>query len=143
MKAFIQKMIQSFFIIATGSLASTAIFITLIDPHATLDVIILWQILAIALLTTPLSFIFYAHREFSKKEALIRQVIHYIILNIVLVGCAYLFDWFSIRTPKNLLLFIGLIFIVYLSANYFCFTGDKKEANKLNEKIKQYQKEKQ
>lgn len=142
MKEFLKKLIQSFFIITTGSLFATTIFITFLVPNDTFGVEVLWQVILISLFTTPLSFLFYSSKELSKKGALIRQAIHYLLLNLVLVGCGLTFEWFSLCELEKVLFFLALVFSVYLVVWFACFTENAKDARTLNEKIKAYQKDK-
>lgn len=139
MKEYIQKIIQSFFVIATGTLFATTLFNTVLQPGGSLNSGILWQILTIPIVTSPLILIFYARKELTKKQALFRQALHYIVLNIVLITTATSFKWINIKNPKELFYFILLTLGVYLLVCITCFAGDKKEATKLNSKLKQYQ----
>lgn len=139
MKEFTQKVIQSFFMITTVCLFGSALFITLLFPNDTLDVRILWQVLICGLILSPLSYIFYSSRELSKKAILIRQVIHYIVLNITFLLYAYWVNWIDISNTIQVLTISFLNLIGYIAVRLTCFADDKKEAQKLNAKILEYQ----
>lgn len=139
-QVFTKKILLSFFMIATGSLVSATLFITCFVPDATFGVEILWQILAFPLLITPISFIFYSKKELSKKALFLRKLLHYIVINIVLIYCAYAFDWLEVGNLVHFMSFILLVLANYSFVCFICFANDQKEAVRLNKKIQEYQK---
>lgn len=136
----IKKIVFSFIFIATGTLLATTLFITLLLPEVTFGVELLWQILAFPLFTSPLILIFYSKKELSKKAIFIRQVLHYMLINIILIPSAYSFKWLETGNLIQLIIFIILVFMVYVGVCISSFVMDQKEATNLNQHIKAYQK---
>ena len=54
---------------------------------------ILWQILGVSFLCSISTFI-YPDREMSKKASTILMVVHYLIINAIVLGCGLKFVWF-------------------------------------------------
>ena len=140
MKELIQKLVQTFCFVITGSLFATTLFITFLSPKISFGVEVLWQIIILSFFSSNLSIIFYSSKELSKKQLLRRKILHFFLLNIVLLGCAYYFHWFMISEIGKSIIFVILSFIVYVFVSISCFSSEKKQAATLNEKIKQYQK---
>ncbi|PHV69303.1 hypothetical protein CS063_16445 [Sporanaerobium hydrogeniformans] len=140
MKELFRVILYSFFMITTGSIFAAALFITFLIPEARFGVEILWQIISISLLSSLLSIVFYSQRELSKRESIVRQGIHYILINMILISSGYYFEWFKFSEVRKLIIFIALVLVVYMSVRIGIFVSEQKEANKLNEKIKEYQK---
>jgi hypothetical protein len=64
----LKKIIQTFAYIATGSLISAALFITIFIPKEKLEVTLLWEIIVIAAVCSLGNFIFYYKKMLTKKQ---------------------------------------------------------------------------
>ena len=111
----IQYFISMFTKITTGTLLICAILITLngIEIWTTM---ILWQILAVSLATSFITVILLPERELSKKESIIRYILHYIMITAIILLAGWLFDWYSITL-------LGFIFMIISVGAVYGFTA--------------------
>ncbi len=131
----IQYLISMFTKITTGTLLICAILITLngIEIWTTM---ILWQILAVSLATSFITVILLPERELSKKESIIRYILHYIMITAIILLAGWLFDWYSITL-------LGFIFMIISVGAVYGFTAlttwlsCKHSADELNKILEQ------
>ena len=136
-----KEILQTFFIINTGIMIGAAGFITFVQKGAELGVEILWQIIMVSLISAFAGIILYSRNELSKKQILIRTVSHYIAINIIVLACAYLFNWLDDVETIKVLSLIVCIFLVYIFVCISTYANDTKTAKRLNQKIEEYNKE--
>ncbi|MEN6461876.1 MAG: DUF3021 family protein [Syntrophomonas sp.] len=137
-KALINAMVRTFFIVTAGIVVSIAVFCSVLAKDATFGVNIFWRILFLAALTTLPFLVLYSPRELSKKGLLIRQAIHLALLISILFYLGYIWGWITMSKPIQLALYLFLIIIVYLAVKLLVFQKDKKVANQLNIGLKKY-----
>lgn len=141
MRECIKEIAQMFFVINTGVTIGTSIFITFLQRDAELGVEILWQMIAVSLVTAFSSIILYSRNELNKKQILIRTVVHYISINIIVLGSGFLFDWVDGGESIKVIGLIVCIFIVYIFVWLNMYKSDEKMAKRLNQKIREYNKD--
>lgn len=141
MRECIKEIVQMFFVINTGVTIGTSIFITLLQRDAKLGVEILWQMIAVSLVTAFSSIILYSRNELNKKQILIRTVIHYIAINIIVLGSGFIFNWVDGGEATKVIGLIVCIFIVYIFVWLNMYKSDAKMAKRLNQKIREYNKD--
>ncbi len=134
----IKDMLLEFLLIIAGILLCTAVFCTVFYTDAQFGVEILWQIVALAFLCTLPGFVFFSKKELSKKQILIRQVIHLCLLLIILLFFAYFWEWLSPRSVVQPVIFIVMFALVYTMVGYFSYKRDKKTAKQLNERLEKF-----
>lgn len=118
----------------------TAAYITIFWKQASLGVEILWQILFVSLLCS-LSLLFYPARELGTKATMLAIVLHYIAVNIIVMGCGLWFEWFD---PNSLPMVLGMLFVialVFALVSVIMWNRDKKIAARMNERLQTYQQE--
>lgn len=116
----------------------TAVYINVFFPKTTLGVEILWQILCVSFLCS-LGILIYPEREVRTKTAVILTALHYLEVNIVVLGCGLRFGWFY---PDNLPMVLGMLFIValvFVSVSAILWSKNKQVAARMNERLKKYQ----
>lgn len=138
--AIIKKIISDFFIITTGILIGVIVYCMINKPEATFDVQILQAIVFSGFVTSLLTLIFYSRKELTKRQMLLRQVIHFMFLEGMIMWSAY-----SSRSiePGNITQGIetfGMVFVIYFAVRLKGWFFDKKEAEKLNKRIEEYNK---
>ena len=141
MRKYIKEILQMFFVINTGVTIAAATFITILENEVQLSVKILWQIIIVSFATALSCIILYSRNELNKKQFLIRVVINYITINIIVIGCGYLFNWIKIGNTIELLSLIVSIFLVYIFVWVISYKNDIKTAKRINQKIEEYNKE--
>lgn len=131
----IQYFVSMFTKITTGTLLICAILITLNDVKIW-TTMILWQILAIGLITSFVTIILLPEREFSPKESIIRYILHYIMITVIILIAGWWFNWYNITL-------LGFIFMIISVAAVYGFTAltnwlsCKHSADELNKILEQ------
>ena len=145
MKPFslIKKLASGFCAIASGSLFAAAIFCSIFSTGKRLPASLLWEILGVAALCTLTLLVFYSKKELSKRQMFIRQVIHLPLLLLILLVCAYGFKWIEEPGFLQPLVFIALVLVVYLGVRLMLFRIESQLANRLNERLREYQQRKE
>ncbi|MGL5255372.1 MAG: DUF3021 family protein [Brevinema sp.] len=132
----IKSIVRSFCVITTGVTASMYIFCLVFNPTVNFTLTDIGRVLFMAIVSDLTLFIFYAPKEISKIQMLIRQITHLITLLCVLLFLAVRWDWVDIKNPVQCLILLLLISIVYVAVLLVNTYNDKKVADKLNEIIK-------
>lgn len=135
MKAFIRQLLQMYFVIYTGSMMGTLCFCIVFRPQVELDIFYLAWTFLFSLLADLPGLVFYSSKELSKKQWRVRQLIHLVLLETVLLIAGYVTKMY-----EGLLegfCFGIVVFIVYLMVWFFSYLFDKQTANLLNQKIQE------
>lgn len=106
--------------------------------QASLTADILWQILFVSLFCS-LGIMIYPEREVSGRMLLLLYILHYIEVNVVVLGCGIWFEWFY---PDDLPMVLGMvaaIAIVYVLVTAVKWNRDRKMAEHMNERLEEYQ----
>lgn len=138
MRDFFKKQLQLFFLITTCTLFSSALFITIFEHGMKITSEFLWQILIFSLLGTLSMFILYSEKALSRIEANIRKILHYIAINVLLIGLGLYWGWFSTEHKFQIFVIIINVAVVYAVIEVLLYFINARQAEKLNEKIKEY-----
>lgn len=139
MKKTFKEFVVLFCTINTGVMFATTIYISIFEKEASLDVSLLWQMLLVTFLTSLSDLLYYSKKELSKKQVIIRTCIQFILVGTIVIVSAYLFDWIDVTKPVYYIIsLIVLIIIVYILVKLISYKKDMKMAEKLNEKIAEY-----
>lgn len=138
LKEIIQAILRSYCIIVTGSLLCTGVFCSLFWRDTVFGLELVWQVLIAAALAAMMFLVYYSKKELSKRAALARTVIHFFLIEGVLIGCAYWFDWFHPGTLVEPLCFAGLVAVVYLLVHSIMFRQSQKESDAISKAIASY-----
>lgn len=141
MKELIKRILESFFVINTGVTIGAAAFITFLQKDAKLGVGILWQIIIVSLLTALSTVIMHSKNELSKKQTIIRLAANYIIINVIVLCSAYIFNWFEFQEPIKVLGIIIVILFVFVFVWTITYKNDCKVAEMLNKKLNERNKD--
>ena len=95
-----------------------------------------FQILLVSLLTSLASLVYVSKKELSKKEFIIRGVIHFILLLIIVYTLGYFFKWWS--EWSGILIVFAIFITVYLIVFITTYMSEKKDSNKINEALKNF-----
>ncbi len=143
MKETLKLMLVEFFIILSGTTICAAIFCTMFNRDVTLGLDFLWQLIALAFLTTMPQLLFYSKREIPKKQMRIRQTIHVALVVGLLIFLAYTWGWIEFTTVLQPLAFIVLVLLSYTGITMFMYRREKKLAVMLTAKLQKYKTEKE
>lgn len=131
----IKNMLHDFFVIVTGTLVCFIIFCSIFFPDDLFGIDSLIAILLFAAAGNLPTLILYSKKELSEKQWAIRTVIHFIVLEIVLLGFAVYLGWISNIYPHGILMCM-LIAGVYLAVRFVGWKMDSKATSKINERLK-------
>jgi hypothetical protein len=133
----LKAMFRSYFMIATGTVASMYVFCLLFYPNAVFTLHDIGRILLMAFFTDLPFLIFYSGKELSKKQMYIRQSVHLLAILTIVLYFAYLWNWVSLTRTKDVLVFLLLVLVVYAIVFMTTTYHDKKLADKLNHRLRE------
>lgn len=136
---YFQIMLELFYKITTGITCITAIYITIFwgaDSQMS-GTKLLWQILLTAALCALVGVLYEDAEKISKKGMLVRIGVGFIYVNIVVLCCGTVFEWFY---PTDWKMFLGMevsiiaVFIAVVALSYF---SGRKTAEQINARLKE------
>lgn len=128
--------------ITTGILIAAAIFINCVGRIEKITSNILWQILLCAFLSTMGSLI-YPTKELPKRQTVILSVINYIYVNMIVIGCGIVFDWFDLADWGKIILLIFLVAVVFVVVWGVSTLKQQRLADEMNKRLAEYQRKNQ
>ena len=132
--------INTFAMITTLTLAAVAIFTLVLFPTDSISPFLLVEILGASLLCALSTLIFPWGRGMRIGEVIVRTVLHYLIINAIILGCGYLFGWYNIRNPWSVLVMMITIALIYGGVSAVSWKRSLDEAKRMNKKLQEYQK---
>jgi hypothetical protein len=79
--------------------------------------------------------IFYSQKEISEKQMRVRILIHFVVLEVVLLTLGNVMD--LVKGNLNTILFAVQIAVVYGFVRFLSWMDDRKTANRINEKLRE------
>lgn len=134
----LKSIVQTFVYIMAGITISTALFITLLIPEATLSVVLLWEIIAMSAVCSLGNFIYYYKAVLNKKQMKYRILCHYLYINVVVFVGAYCWNWISPGLLPEFIVMLILIAAVYAAVMKAIFRQDAKTAENLNRQLRKH-----
>lgn len=98
-----------------------------------------FELIAMAAITSLGSVIFYNKTELTKKQFLVRVILHFILLVSVELGLGYLFKWWS--HWDGILINLGIFLIIYVSVWVITAIQDHHSSERINKALKNKQNE--
>lgn len=133
------ELLLTFCMVTTGSVLVCAVYNEVFWPQGTfLDANILWQFLALAFVCSLGNFI-HPYREVSRRRAVINKVLHYLYINVVVLGSGYLFEWMDIGNLFMLAVMLLGILAVFAAVSFVVWRLHTRESENLNRKLREYQ----
>jgi len=136
----IKSMLQVFIYVTAGNTIGAAIYIGLFARDGQFSFSLLWQMIGIAAVCAFGNLIFLSREELSKNKIKIRYVIHYIYIDIVVIGGTVIFKWVNPRQTVNFVFMFLLVAVVYACIITLISSYDFKTAEDLNKKLSKYNK---
>ncbi len=137
-RTVIKKIMNDFFVITTGILIGVIVYGWLFEPNITFDLHALLGIVFSGLLTSVPTLIFYSGKELSRKQMLIRQILHFILLETIILSGAYASRRIKPGDAAQTITLFLLVFIIYAAVRVREWLFDKREAGRLNKSIREY-----
>lgn len=139
MKKRIVELLLTFCMVTTGSLCVCAVYVNIFWPHDTfLKVDILWQLLALAFMCSLGNFL-HPYREISRRRMAVNKCLHYLYINVVVVGCGYRFEWIEKENFFMPVVMILGILLVFSVVSFVVWRLHARESENLNQKLREYQ----
>ena len=136
----IRFMLHVFSTVLTGVVIMVAVFITVINPTDTVASALFWQMPLVSAACTLISLMYPWGSEMGKTELIIKTVIHYILVNVIVLGSGALFYWYNPSQFRNIAAMVLAIAVVFGGINAFSWKRASSDAARLNEKLEEYHK---
>ena len=94
---------------------------------AVFGVEIFWQILAVSFLCSIANF-FYPQQEASKKTMMLLRIGHYILTNVIVLGCGIWFGWFYADNLPMVLVMVFAIAVVFVVVSAAAWKKGRQQA---------------
>lgn len=75
----------------------------------------------------------------KKTEFRIRVAIHYILINIIVLGFGSRFEWYQPTHLRSILSMLIAIAVIFAAVSFISWSLSAKDAKKMNERLEQYQ----
>lgn len=137
----IKRLLNVFVYVIAGNTCGAAIYTTLFYRGETLSFMLLWQIIGLAAVCTLGNLFFLSNKEISGNALKVRFFIHYVYINIVVVGWAVLWEWIEPVSLLGILVLILIIAGIYSFITFYSITNDKKVAMELNKRLRKIHRE--
>ncbi len=138
LRELLRRIVNSYFVIYGCSMLGTLVFCLIFEPDSVFNVQYLeWMLLFSALGDLP-ALVFYSGKELTEKQWRIREVIHFVILETVLLTAANCLGMY--HTFLQGIVFAGIILLVYVLVRAVCFAGDFQTAKNINDQLKEIRK---
>lgn len=138
-KRRIREVLMTFCMVTTGSIFVCAAYINVFWPgDLQISVDILWQIPTIAFVCSMGNF-FHPYREVSRRRTVCDIILHYLYINVVVLGGGYWFEWIE---RGNLFMPAAMAFgilVVFITVSAVVWSWHKRESETLNRKLQEYQ----
>jgi len=134
-----KKVLQTFIYVLVGVVMSSTIFITIFAPGAHLSYLFLWQMVAMAVVCALGTFLFISKGELSKKQMLVRMILHGVYITIITMGGAIMMEWIRTDSILQIISMFLLVVCVYAGVMYGMFKQEQKTAELLNMRLRKYQ----
>ena len=140
LREMIKKMITSYFTIYGCTMMGTLFYCLIFNPTDSFGLDYFCWMLVFALAGDLPSLLFYSRKELNEDQWNVRFVIHFVVLESVLLTFAKYLGMY--QTVLEGIFFAVIILVVYIVVRAVCFAGDKMIADEINERLKQISEEK-
>ncbi|WP_285396248.1 DUF3021 family protein [Lysinibacillus sp. fls2-241-R2A-57] len=137
--AFVQKIVKDFLIIFASIIIIITILRQIYYPNMAFDLNSIYIIMAFSFLSALIGLILYSPNDISEKQMRIRMAIHFFTLEILLITLSSIFG--IVNSVLDCIILALQIAVIYLLVRLLSWQKDKKEAQKINEKLKAFKKD--
>ena len=138
MKEPIKMVITHFFVITVAVLFFTTLSNT-IDGVEEYPIFFIWQVFITGIVSALPSIIFYSKKELTKRQWKLRYVIHFILIESIILTEGRIFNWYSnFLSALVIVLIVVFVYIVVFTYSYFI---DFNDAQKVNSALRTFNKD--
>lgn len=134
----IKEIFLTFCMITTGIVFAALVYIKVYYAMNDVGADILWQILLTSLLCSLGNLIHPVH-EVGKRRFRVNLLLHYLYINVVVLGAGSRFEWFDLGVPIMVAGMMALILVIFVAISAVIWTMEIRESRRLNEKLLEYQ----
>lgn len=139
MKERLNFLFSVFSMVTTYVVIAVAVFTTILEPSETVDSAVLWQIPLVSLLCSLGCLIYPWDRTCKKKEKAVRVGVHYVYINILVLGAGVWFEWYRVDRPGSVAAMLITIAVIYAAVSVIGWKKAAEDARRINERLKEYQ----
>jgi len=99
--------------------------------------IVIFEVLVLSVVATLTMMVLYSREELSKRQMLVRYLIHFLIVSSIAVFAAAFWDWIYLSEPIEVALVVVLVIFVYAMVLPLDLYHGKRLAEKLTQKVKE------
>lgn len=133
----IKKVMMSFFVTITCITVTMALIGIIFEPDTRFGYEAFLSPLIFGTLASLLLLVKYSKRELSLKQAVIRNIIHFVLLEVVILS---VLTFEGLLTSMSMTISLGVsIFIIDLTVNLVLWINDKRTAKEFNDALKRLQ----
>ncbi len=136
----LKDLFYTFACVITCVVFATAIFTTIFWPNGGMGPETLWQIIFVSFLCS-LGKLLYPEKEKSKGWSGWYYLLHYLAVNIIVLGCGIWFEWFYLENITMVIGMLVLIALTFLLVATIVWKRTAYLAAIMNERLKEYQKQ--
>jgi len=131
---FVKKVMISFYITVTFITLAMAIVGLIFEPETRLGYEAFLSPLLFGAIATFPKLITYSKEELSVKQTLLRNVIHFLLLEVLILGSLYFAE---ILTSSSMTVSLAVtVLIIYVAVSVIMWINDKKTAVQINQALK-------
>ena len=121
---------------------AVAAFTTILEPTDTVETAVLWQIPAVSALCALTCLIYPWDRTLGKAEMGIRTLIHYLLINGIVLGAGFWFEWYRIDRLGSVVSMVLTIAVIFALVSAITWAQALEEAKQMNKRLREYQQKK-
>ena len=134
-----KETLRTYAYIVLGVEIAVAAFVSIFYPSTSLSVALLWQVLACCFVCVLGNLLWWTTKQLNRTETLTRIILHYLYINAVVFGSAFLFDWIDSDSPIMIISMFLMILIIFILVFAAIRRRDKRISELLNRRLKAYQ----
>ena len=136
----IRFLLRTFTMVLTGVVFAVGVFTMIINPTETVETKLFWQMPLVSALCALTSLIYPWDREMSKTEVIVKTLIHYVLVNMIVLGGGAFFDWYNPCQFHNIAAMMLSIVLIFAVVTVISWRKSAVDAARMNEKLEEYQK---
>ncbi len=133
-----RELLHDFFYIYTGSMFGTYVFCSIFYPDLTFSLSYFLWMAIFSLAGDATLLVFYSRKVLTERQFLLRTVMHFLLLEAVLMTFAGLLRLYE--TLLQAAFFFFVILLVYIMVKFLSFKSGSREAKTINQRIQEINK---
>ncbi|QWU16220.1 Protein of unknown function [Paenibacillus sophorae] len=132
---FVKGVIRNFLIIFAAIIIIITILRQIFYPDMVYDLKSIYILMIFSLLGALTGFILYSPNDISEKNMRVRIIIHFLALEMILISLGNVIG--IVNSALHVIIMALQIALIYVIVRLLSWQGDKKEAQRINEKLKE------